>query len=156
MGMLDDPVRAGGHQRGGTVVGAHQVGRLPARSADVDDLARPPRMAHDVGVHVEPIADGCLHAPTSSSAFAHSMSAFSALPEPEDTPTMYSDWHGPAVHVHAAGSYRPGEAFALALCAVPHPAPRRTVHGGSSPSLVESGIWTRRRTGARRTRSSSP
>src|SRR6266851_9613731 len=39
--MLDDRVRAGEHQGGVTVVESHQVRRLPARSADLDDLARP-------------------------------------------------------------------------------------------------------------------
>jgi hypothetical protein len=37
-------------------------------------------MAHDIGVHVEPVPHDCLHAPTSSSAFAHGMPAFPALP----------------------------------------------------------------------------
>src|SRR5260370_23865863 len=78
--MLDDRVRAGEHQGGVTVVESHQVRRLPARSADLDAPARPPRPAHDAGVHAEPVPDGCLHAPTSSSAFAHRMSAFPALP----------------------------------------------------------------------------
>src|ERR1022692_90445 len=50
-------------------------------------------MAHDVGVHVEPVSDSCLHAPTSSSAFAHGMSAFRAARAPQDTLTMYPDWH---------------------------------------------------------------
>ena len=68
--MLDDRVRAGEYQGGVTVVESHQVGRLPARSADLYDLACPLRMAHDVGAHVEPVPDGCLHAPTSSSASA--------------------------------------------------------------------------------------
>jgi hypothetical protein len=93
--MLDDRVRAGEHQRGVTGVEPHQVGRLPAGSPDLDDLARPPRMAHNVGVYVEPIPDGCLHAATSSPAFAHGMSAFPTLAEPEDTLTMYPDRHGP-------------------------------------------------------------
>src|SRR5258707_15808462 len=91
--MLDDRVRAGEHQRGVAVVETHQVGRLPARSADLDDLASPPRMAHDVGVHVEPIPDGCPHAPTSSSALARGMSAFPALPALGRTLAMYPDWH---------------------------------------------------------------
>src|SRR5262249_46233721 len=51
---------------------AHQVGRLPARPADLDDLARPLRLADDVAAHVEPVPDGCLHQPTSSPASARS------------------------------------------------------------------------------------
>jgi hypothetical protein len=39
--MLDDRVRAGEHQDSVTIVESHQVRRLPARSADLDDLARP-------------------------------------------------------------------------------------------------------------------
>src|SRR5690348_14933237 len=95
--VLDDRVRAGEHQGGVTVVESHQVGRLPARSADLDDLACPLRMAHDIGVHVEPVPDDCLHAPTSLSAFAHCMSAFPALPaRRKNTLTVYPDWHGQA------------------------------------------------------------
>src|SRR6266516_7005546 len=78
--MLDDRVRAGEHQGGVTVVESHQVGRLPARSPDLDNLARPPRMTHDIGMHVEPVPYCCLHAPTSSSVFVHGRSAFPALP----------------------------------------------------------------------------
>jgi len=58
--MLNDRVRAGEHQAGVTVVETHQVGRLPARSADLDDLACPLWMAHDIGVHVEPVPDDCV------------------------------------------------------------------------------------------------
>jgi hypothetical protein len=68
--MLDDRVRTREHQAGVTVVESDQVGRLPARSADFDDLARPFRLAHGVAIHVKPIPDGCLHEPTSSPAFA--------------------------------------------------------------------------------------
>src|SRR5215472_10741280 len=68
--MLDHRVRAREHQAGVTVVETHQVGRLSARSADLDDLARPLRLAHDVPTYVEPVPDGCLHQPTSSPAFA--------------------------------------------------------------------------------------
>jgi len=54
-------------------------------------------MAHDIGVHVEPVPDDCLHAPTSLSAFAHRMSAFPALPaRRKNTLTVYPDWHGQA------------------------------------------------------------
>src|SRR5215467_201550 len=67
---FDDRVRTREHQAGVTVVETHQVGRLTARSADLDDLACPVRLAHDVAMHVEPVPDGCLHEPTSSPAFA--------------------------------------------------------------------------------------
>ena len=67
--MLNGRVRAGEHQAGVTVVETHHVGRFPARSADLDDLARPLRLAHDVATHVEPVPDGCLHPPTSLPAF---------------------------------------------------------------------------------------
>ena len=50
---------------------------MPAATALTANVgARPIRMAHDVAMHVEPVPDGCLHAPTSSSAFACGMSAF--------------------------------------------------------------------------------
>jgi hypothetical protein len=67
--MLNDRIWAGEHQAGVTVVETHRVGRFPGRSADLDDLARPLRLAHDVATHVEPVPDGCLHPPTSSPAF---------------------------------------------------------------------------------------
>ena len=51
-------------------------------------------MAHDIGVHVEPVPHCCLHVPTSSSAFAHGMPAFPA--RRGDTLTVYPDWHGQA------------------------------------------------------------
>jgi hypothetical protein len=54
-------------------------------------------MAHDIGVHVEPVPYCCLHAPTSSSALAHGVPAFPALPARRgDTLTVYPDWHGQA------------------------------------------------------------
>jgi uridine phosphorylase len=65
-GMLDGRVRAWEHQAGVTVVETHHVGRLSARSMDLDDFACPLRLAHDVAVHVEPVSDGCLHRLTSS------------------------------------------------------------------------------------------
>jgi hypothetical protein len=37
------------------VIESHQLGRLPTRTADLDDLASPLWMAHDAGVHVEPV-----------------------------------------------------------------------------------------------------
>ena len=105
--MLDGRVRAGEHQARVTVAESHQVRRLPARSADLDDLARPLRMAHDVATHVEPVPDGCLHAPTSSSAFAHGMSAFPRCPRAgghaQDVPRLAR----PSIHLDAAGWYRP-------------------------------------------------
>jgi hypothetical protein len=67
--MLNDRVRAGEHQAGVTVIEMHQVGRFPARSANLDDLADPLRLAHDGAPHVEPVPDGCLHLPTSLPAF---------------------------------------------------------------------------------------
>src|SRR5215470_8526591 len=67
--MLNDRVWAGEHQAGVTVVETHQVGRFPARSANLNDLARPLRLAHEVATHVEPVPDGCLHRPTSLPAF---------------------------------------------------------------------------------------
>src|SRR5215467_15049464 len=63
---FDDRVRTREHQAGVTIVETHQVGRLPAWSADLDDLACPLRLAHDVAKHMEPVPDGCLHQPTSS------------------------------------------------------------------------------------------
>jgi hypothetical protein len=63
--MLDGRIRAGEHQARVAVVEAHQVGRLPASSADLDDLTGPLRLAHDVATRVKPIPDGCLHPPTS-------------------------------------------------------------------------------------------
>src|SRR5438094_7255744 len=79
--MLDDRIRAGEHQARVTVVETHQVGRFPARSGDLDDLARPLRLAHDVATHVEPVPDGCLHLPTS-------LLAFRATRAQEDTLTV--------------------------------------------------------------------
>jgi hypothetical protein len=63
--MLDDRVRAWEHQARMTIVETHQVWRLAASSADIDDLARPLWLAHDVATHVQPVSDGCLHPPTS-------------------------------------------------------------------------------------------
>src|SRR5271165_7010788 len=115
--MLDDRVRAGEHQARVTVVETHQVGRLPARSADLDDLARPIRMAHDVAMHVEPVPDGCLHAPTSSSAFACGMSAFRRCRAPGTRSTVYPDCHGQRPP-GAGGWYRLCMVFPRS-CAVP-------------------------------------
>jgi hypothetical protein len=67
--MLNDRVRAGEHQPGVTVVETHQVGRFPARPADLDDLARPLPLADHVATHMEPVPGGCLHPPTSLPAF---------------------------------------------------------------------------------------
>jgi len=68
--MFDDRVRTREHQAGVTVIETHQVGWLPARSTDLDDLARPLRLAHDVAPHAEPVPDGRPHQLTSSPAFA--------------------------------------------------------------------------------------
>src|SRR6266581_243417 len=70
--VLDDRVRTREHQAGMAVVETHQVGRLPARPAHLDDLACPLRLAHDVATHMELVPDGCLHQSTSSPAFARS------------------------------------------------------------------------------------
>jgi hypothetical protein len=61
--MLDDCVRAGEYQGGVIVLESHEVRRFAARSADLDDLACPLRLAHDAATHVKPVSDGCLHAP---------------------------------------------------------------------------------------------
>src|SRR5262249_49196171 len=68
--MFDDRIRTGEHQAGVTVMKTHQVGGRPARPADLDDLACPLRLAHDVAPHAEPVPDGCPHQLTSSPAFA--------------------------------------------------------------------------------------
>jgi len=79
--MFNDRVRTREHQAGVTVIETHQVGRLPARSADLDDLAHPLRLAHAVATDVEPVPDSCLHQPTSSLALARYRA-------PEDTLTV--------------------------------------------------------------------
>src|SRR6266511_2946818 len=58
--VLDDRVRAGKHQARMTVVETHQVGRLPARSADLDDLTRPVRMKRTFGSRWRPLARATL------------------------------------------------------------------------------------------------
>src|SRR6516165_10119968 len=99
--MLNDRVRAGEYQAGVTVVEPHQVGRFPARSADLDDLARPLRLAHDVATHVEPVPDGCLHRPTS-------------LPAAPRYPCVGGNAHGVP---HRHGQYVPRRRWlVLALC----------------------------------------
>src|SRR6476646_11384312 len=65
--VLDDRVRAREYPGRVAVIESHQVGRLPARPADLYDLAFPLRVANDVGAQVEPVPDGCLHATTSLS-----------------------------------------------------------------------------------------
>ena len=52
----------------------------PRPSGNGSARARPLRLAHDVGVDVELVPYCCLHAPTSSSAFAHGMPAFPRCP----------------------------------------------------------------------------
>jgi hypothetical protein len=64
-GMLDHRVRARKDQARVPIVETHQVWRLAARSADLDDLARPLSLADDTATHVQPVSDGCLHPPTS-------------------------------------------------------------------------------------------
>src|SRR6266571_1259827 len=59
--------------------------RLPARPADLDDLARPLRLAHDVATHMEPVPDGCLHPPPPHPALPvrrRSRSRRATLPRP--------------------------------------------------------------------------
>jgi hypothetical protein len=58
-----------------TIVETHEVGRLTARSADLDDLARPLGVAHNVAMYVEPVPGDCLHVPASWSVFAGGMPA---------------------------------------------------------------------------------
>jgi Ser/Thr protein kinase RdoA (MazF antagonist)/acetylornithine/succinyldiaminopimelate/putrescine aminotransferase len=113
--MLDDRVRAGKHQGGVTVVESHQVRRLPARSADLDDLAGALGMAHGAGVHLEPVPDGCLHAPTSSSAFARRH-----VRNPPRCPRAGGHCPVPRlaqarIRRHAAGWHRPRAASAAVL-----------------------------------------
>src|ERR1017187_4292413 len=104
--MLDDRIRAGEHQARVTVVEAHEVGRFAARSADLDDLARPLWMAHDVAVHVEPLPEDCLHAPTSSSAFPGGSSAPGAAraPKARSRPAQAAT---NSIHPGAGGWYWP-------------------------------------------------
>ena len=96
--MLDDRVRTGEHQAGVTVVETHEVGRLPARSADLDDLAHPRRMTHTLATHVEPVPDDCMHPPTTSPACTH-------YPVPADTLTVYA-LATASIHLDADGWYR--------------------------------------------------
>src|SRR6266699_3770812 len=68
-GMRNDCVRSREHEACVAVVETHQVRRLPARSADLDDLAHPLWLSYHVATHVQPVPDSCLHPPTSSPAF---------------------------------------------------------------------------------------
>src|SRR5437763_9303569 len=90
--MLDDRVRPGEHQAHMTVVETHQVGRLSARPADLDDLSRPLRLAHDVATHVEPVPDGCLHS-------AHLLTQVPALPMRRRTRSRSAHVATPSIHL---------------------------------------------------------
>lgn len=59
--MLDDGVRTGEHQPGVAVVEAHEVRGCASGSVDLDDLARVLGLAYDLAVHVQSVADSCLH-----------------------------------------------------------------------------------------------
>src|SRR5436190_14078385 len=108
--MLDDRIRAREHQARVTVVETHHVGRLPARSADLDDLARPLRLAHDVATHVEPVPDGCLHA-------AHLLTQVPALPMRRRTRPRSAHVATPSIHLDSEGwTGCAGTARQAALC----------------------------------------
>jgi hypothetical protein len=94
--MLDNRVRARKHQARMTVVETNQVRRLPARPANLDDLARPFRLAHDVATHMEPVSDGCLHPPP-----PHPRSRATRPPE-----VTLTAWHlaTTSIHLDADGS----------------------------------------------------
>src|ERR1035437_8503381 len=150
--MLDDRIRAGEHQARVTVVEAHEVGRFAARSADLDDLARPLWMAHDVAVHVEPLPEDCLHAPTSSSAFPGGSSAPGALPgrqrrapglprlpRPASTPAPV-DGTGHAVSARPAGTFfgfRDSSLFAVEMAMA---RPRSSLALISAPNITPTGM----------------
>src|SRR5260370_5424837 len=95
--MLDGRVRAREHQARVTVVEPHQVRRLPARPPDLDDLARPLRLAHDIAPHVEPVPDACLHPPP-----PHPGSR--ATHAPETAHTSVGHLTTTSIHLHADGS----------------------------------------------------
>jgi hypothetical protein len=59
--MLDHGIRAGKDQGDVLVLELHEVWRLPARSADFDDLTGPLWLTHDGTVYVDHIPDDCLH-----------------------------------------------------------------------------------------------
>jgi hypothetical protein len=59
--VLDDRIRAREHQAAVTILEAHEVGRLPTGSADLDDLAHPFWLTHDAAMYVESVPDDCLH-----------------------------------------------------------------------------------------------
>jgi hypothetical protein len=65
--VLDHGIGAWENQAGMAVIELDQVGRFATRLADLDDYAGPVGMAHDVAVHVQPVADYSMHASTSSS-----------------------------------------------------------------------------------------
>src|SRR5215831_11242442 len=102
--MFDDRVRAREHQAGMAVVETHQVRRLPARPADLDDLARPLCLAHDVAPHAEPVSNGCLHRPTSSPAVArHPCPAGTLTASHRTTTSIYLASLAGTGHVRAHG-----------------------------------------------------
>jgi hypothetical protein len=104
LGMLDDRVRAGEHQGGVTVIESHQVGRLPARTADLDGLACPLRLSHHAGAHVEPVPDGCLPA----RAHLLVLVSLTACPHPARCPP--AGGHAQGVPRLARDSLQPGAA----------------------------------------------
>jgi hypothetical protein len=59
--MLDHRIRAGKDQGDVLVLELHEVGRFPARSADLDDLTGPLGLTHDSAMYVDHIPDDCLH-----------------------------------------------------------------------------------------------
>jgi hypothetical protein len=59
--VLDDGVRAGEAKPGVPVVEAHEVGRRAVGPVDFGDLAGVFRLAYDLAVHVQSVADRCLH-----------------------------------------------------------------------------------------------
>jgi hypothetical protein len=61
--MLNDCVWAGKYQGGVIIRESDEIGRFTARSPDLDDLAYPLRLTHDVATHMKPVPDGCLHVP---------------------------------------------------------------------------------------------
>jgi hypothetical protein len=59
--MLDDGIRAGEDQPGVAVVEPHKVGRRASGSVHLDDLARVFGLANYLAVHMQSVADSCLH-----------------------------------------------------------------------------------------------
>jgi hypothetical protein len=126
--MLDDRVRAGEHQGGVTVVESHQVGRLPARSADLDDLARPPGWPTILACtwSRSPTA-ACMRPPPRP----HWLTACPHSPRCPRGGGTRSRCTQTGTGRQPSGRwwwYRPCAAFASgSLAQLPHPGPRRTV-----------------------------